>query len=44
VEELLRLYHRLSARQRHHLLSVLRAMAKALTASTGTKPSGGEST
>jgi len=41
VEELLRVYHRLSERQRHQLLAVLRATAAALAAESAAKPAGG---
>lgn len=39
VEELLRVYHRLTERQRHQLLAVLRATATALAAES--RPAGG---
>lgn len=43
VEELLRAYHRLSERQRHQLLAVLRATAAALAAESEPKPAGAQS-
>ena len=43
VEELLRLYHRLSERQRHQVLAVLRAMAVALSSASEKTPSGQKS-
>jgi transcriptional regulator with XRE-family HTH domain len=42
VEELLRAYHRLSERQRHQLLAVLRATAAALAKESAPKPAGGQ--
>ena len=42
VEELLRVYHRLSERQRHQLLAVLRATAAALGAESKSRPAGSQ--
>jgi transcriptional regulator with XRE-family HTH domain len=44
VEELLRSYHRLSERQRHQLLAVLRATAAALVGESESTPAGGQGT